>query len=192
MTSSLHPEVREVIRNPSAEAALQLANVAASTHSSVWTDQAWLTVAAGANSAAASDLRWLALCIFAHERRSDDVAVVDALVKRARFLVVAGSDENDQFRDPAIFFDGVRRFIGGDSSQAALRAFQRAVDLVFNADRDSTEWAEARLQFIRGRRLRDIGRALRSVADEAIVVPTDLTEWLAWADVREIDGKVVA
>src|SRR6478609_689320 len=94
--------------------------------SAVWTEQAWLTVAAGANSAAISDSRWLAVCIFAHEKRSADVAVVDALMKRARFLVDCGPDENDQFRDPAVLFEGARRFIGGDSSQAALRAFQGA------------------------------------------------------------------
>lgn len=165
--------------------------MAAATPSAIWTDQAWLTVAAGANSAAISDARWLAVCIFAHEKRSTDVAVVDALIKRARFLVVAGPDESDHFRNPAVLFDGVRRFIAGDSSRAALREFQRAMDLVFTADRSSTEWADARLRFIRGRRLRDIGRALRSVADRGIVVPTDLGEWLVSAEVREVDGKVV-
>lgn len=191
MTSALHPEIGQVIQSPNAEAALQLASVAASVPSAVWTDQAWLTVAAAANSAAISDSRWLALCIFAHERRSAGVAVIGALAKRARFLVVAGPDENDLFRNPAIFFDRVRRFIGRDSSRAALQTFQRAVGLVFSADSNSTEWADARLQFLRDRRLRDVGRALRSVADQGIAMPTDLAEWLLWADVREIDGKVV-
>jgi hypothetical protein len=187
----LHPKIRQVIQSATADAALQLANAAASAPSAVWTEQAWLMVAAGANSAAISDSRWLALCIFAHEKRSASVAVVDALLKRARFLVVCGPDEQDQFRDPAIFFDGLRRFIGGESSQAARQTFQRAMTLVFGADRNSTEWSDARLQFIRGRRLRDLGRALRSVADQGIVVPTDLAEWLSWADIREVDGKVL-
>lgn len=85
----------------------------------------------------------------------------------------------------------MRGFIGSDSSETALRTFQRAMDLVFSAERDSTEWADARLHFIRGRHLRDIGRALRSVSDHAILVPADLTEWLTWADVREVDGRVL-
>lgn len=187
--TSLHPDIRQIIDSPTVEVALQRAS--ASTPSDVWTERAWLTVAAAANSSAISDARWLALCIFAHERRLADVAVIDALVKRARILVDCGPDEHDRFRDPAVFFDGARRFIGGDSSQASLDAFQRAMDLVFHADRKSTEWAAARIQFIRGRRLRDIGRSLRSVADAGIVVPTDLEEWLVWADVREVDGKVL-
>ena len=191
MTSDLHPEIREVIQSPTVEVALRLAQVAASTPSAIWTDQAWLTVATGANSAAISDSPWLALCIFAHERRAAEVAVVDALLKRARFLVVCGPDNNDPFRDPEVFFAGVRCFIGSDSSKAALQTFQRAMGLVFSADRASGEWADARLQFIRGRRLRDIGRALRSVSDQAIIVPTDLTDWLTWADVREVDGRVL-
>jgi len=29
------------------------------------------------------------------------------------------------------------------------------------------------------------------VANQGIVVPTDLAEWLTWADVREADGKVL-
>lgn len=190
MTSTLHPEIRQIIQSPNADAALQLASMAP-TPSAVWTDQAWLTVAAGANSAAISDSSWLAVCIFAHERRSADVAVVDALLKRARFLVVSGPDEHDRFRDPAVFFEGVRRFFGRDQSQAALQTFQRAINLVFSADRKSTEWADARIQFIRGRRLRDIGRALRSVAHRGVVVPADLVDWLTWADVREVDGQVL-
>lgn len=187
----LHPEIRQVIQSATAEAALQLANAAASAPSAIWTEQAWLTVAAAANSAAISDSRWLALCIFAHEKRAAGVAVLDALSKRARFLVVCGPVERDRFRDPAIFFEGVRRFIAGDSAPAALRTFQLATDRVFSADRDSTEWFDARLQFMRGRRLRDIGRALRSVADAGLAVPADLAEWLTWADVREVDGKVL-
>jgi hypothetical protein len=188
----LHTEIRQVIQSPTAETALQLASAAASAPSAAWTEQAWLTVAARANSAAISDSRWLAVCIFAHERRSAVVSAVDALLKRARFLVVSGADERDEFRDPATFFEGVRRFIGADSSQGALLTFQRAMHLVFTADRKSKEWSDARLQFIRGRRLRDIGRALRSVADLGIVVPADLAEWLTWATVREADGKVLA
>jgi hypothetical protein len=78
VTSELHPEIRQVIQSPTAEVALRLASVAASTPSAIWTDQAWLTVAAGANSAAISDSRWMALCIFAYEKRAADVAVVDA------------------------------------------------------------------------------------------------------------------
>lgn len=190
MTATLHPEIRQVVLSSTVEAALQLVSVA-TTPSAAWTDQAWLTVAAAANSAAISDPKWLAVCIFAHEKRSADVAVIDALMKRARLLAVSGPDEHDPFRDPAIFFEGVRRFIAGDASQAALRTFQHAIDLVFNADRQSTEWAHARLQFIRGRRLRDIGRALRTVADREISVPMDLAEWLSWADVREVDGQIV-
>jgi hypothetical protein len=190
VTSALHPEIREVIHCRTAEAALQLASIV-STPSAVWTDEAWLTVAACANSAAISDSSWLAVCILAHEKRSADVAVIDALLTRARFLVVSGPDERDRFRDPATFFEGLRRFIDGDVAQAALQAFQRAMSLVFTADRGSTDWADARLQFIRGRRLRDIGRALRAVADRGIAIPTDLAEWLAWADVREVDGRVV-
>lgn len=189
MTSELHHEIRHVIRSPTAEEALRLARVAASTPSAIWNDQAWLTVAAGANSAAISDSRWLALCIFAHEKRTAEVAIVDALLKRARFLVVCGPDENDPFRDPGVFFAVVRRFIGGDSSHAALRTFQHAMDLVFSAERDSTEWVDARLQFMRGRRLRDIGRALRAVSERAIVVPTDLAEWCTWADIREVVAR---
>jgi hypothetical protein len=187
----LHPEIRQVIQSATVEAALQLANVAASAPSAIWTEQAWLTVAAAANSAAISDSRWLALCIFAHEQRSAGVAVLDALLKRARFLVVCGPDERDRFRDPTIFFDGVRRFIGADSPPAALRTFQRAMDRVFSTDRDSPEWAAARVEFIRGRRLRDIGGALRFVADAGLAVPADLAEWLTWAEVREVDGKVL-
>ncbi len=185
----MHPDIRQVIDSPTVEAALQLAGAA--TSDVVWTEQAWRTVAAAANSLAISDPRWLALCIFAHERRVADVAVIDALMKRARILVDCGSDESDRFRDPAIFFAGVRRFIGEDSSQASLQAFQQAMDVVFHADRKSTEWAEARVQFIRGRRLRDLGQGLRSVADAGTVVPAELEEWLVWAEVREADGKVL-
>lgn len=189
MTSTLQLDIRQIIDSPTVEVALERASVA--TASDVLTEKGWLTVAAAANSAAIRDSRWLALCIFAHERRSADVAVIDALMKRARILVDCGADQHDRFRDPAVFFDGVRRFIGGDSSQASLETFQRAMDVVFHADRKSTEWADARFQFIRGRRLRDIGRSLRSVADAGIVVPTDLQEWLVWAEVREVDGKVL-
>lgn len=187
--TSLHPDIRQVIDSPTVEVALERANAA--TASDVWTEQAWLTVAAAANSAAIRDSRWLALCIFAHERRLADVAVIDALMKRAQLLVAYGADQHDRFRDPTVFFDGVRRFIAGASSQAGLEAFQRAMDVVFHADRKSTEWADARIQFIRGRRLRDLGRSLRLVADAGIVVPTDLQEWLVWAEVREVDGKVL-
>ncbi|HEX2875046.1 MAG TPA: hypothetical protein VHP33_27535 [Polyangiaceae bacterium] len=185
----LHPEIRQVIDSPTVEVALERASAA--TASAVWTEKAWLTVAAAANSAAIRDSRWLALCIFAHERRLADVAVIDALMKRAQLLALYGADEHDRFRAPTVFFDGVRRFIGGDSSQTSLETFQRAMDVVFHADRKSTEWADARIQFIRGRRLRDIGRALRSVAEAGIVIPTDLAEWLVWAEVREVDGKVL-
>jgi hypothetical protein len=180
VTSSLHPDIRQVIDSPTVEIALQRASSA--IPSAVWTEQAWLTVAAAANSAAITDSRWLALCVFAHERRLAGVAVIDALMKRAQLLVEYGAAEHDRFRDPAVC---------GDSSQASLETFQRAMDVVFHTDRKSTEWADARIQFIRGRRLRDIGRSLRSVADAGIVVPTDLQEWLVWAEVREVDGKVL-
>lgn len=185
----MHPDIRQLIDSPTVEVALERASAA--TSSAVWTERAWLTVAAAANSSAIADSRWLALCIFAHEQRSAGVAAIDALTKRARILVDCGSDERDRFRDPAVLFDGVRRFIGGDSSQASLETFQRAMDVVFHADRKSTEWADARIQFIRGRRLRDLGRALRSVADAGIAVPSDLNEWLVWAEIREVDGKVL-
>lgn len=187
--TSLQPEIRQIIDSPTVEVALERASAA--TAPDVLTEKAWLTVAAAANSAAIRDSRWLALCIFAHERRLADVAVIDAFMKRAQLLVAYGADEHDRFRDPAVLFDGVRRFIGGDSSQASLESFQRAMDVVFHADRKSTEWADARIQFIRGRRLRDVGRALRSVADAGIVIPADLAEWLVWAEVREVGGKVL-
>jgi len=133
----------------------------------------------------------LALCIFAHEKRTVDVAVVDALMKRARLIVEQGPADTDSFRDPEQFFNGVRQFINGESSPAALESFRLAMNVVFTADRQSSEWGQARLQFIRARRLRELGQALRSVADRGVVVPLDLAEWLVWAEVREIDGRVV-
>lgn len=134
----------------------------------------------------------MALCIFAHERRSAAVAAIDALTKRACFIATSGAAEHDPFRNPHTFFAGVRRFIGVESSQAALETFQGAMNVVFSADRKSPEWSRARDQFIRSRRLRDIGKALRSVAERGEVIPDDLVEWLTWATLREVNGKVVA
>ena len=163
----------------------------ASAGSPTRNDRAWLTVASYASSRAVSDPAWFALCIFAHEQRLANVAVVDALVKRARIIVEQGPLETDPYRDPEAFFRGVRRFIDGDSARAALDAFQLAMNVVFTADRQSPEWAEARLRFIRARRLRELGQALKAVADRGVVIPPDLAPWLVWAEVREIDGRVV-
>ena len=171
--------------------AMQLAEIAVASGPPMWSDQAWLTVASCANSRAISDPAWLALCILAHEKRTADVAVVDALVKRARLIVEQGPADTDSFRDPEHFFNGVRRFINGELSSAALKSFRLAMNVVFTADRQSTEWGQARRQFIRARRLRELGQALRSVADQGVAVPLDLAEWLVWAEVREIDGRVV-
>lgn len=170
---------------------MRLAEVASAGAAPKWSDAAWLTVASCANSRAIADPAWFALCIFAHERRSAQVAVVDALVKRARSIVERGPADADPYRDPERFFSGVREFVAGESSAAALEVFQRAMSVVFTADRHSPEWAKARIQFIRSRRLRELGRALRSVADRGVAVPPDLAEWLVWADVNEVDGRVV-
>jgi hypothetical protein len=187
----LNQELEQIIRCTSLEAALRLAEIASVSASPAWNDQAWLTVASCANSRAISDPAWFALSIFAHENRTADVAVVDALVKRARIMVEQGPAEADPYRDPERFFTGIRAFIGGESSPAALEAFQLAMTAVFTAGRQSPEWADARLHFISARRLRELGQALRSVADVGVVVPRDLAEWLVWADVSEIDGRVV-
>jgi hypothetical protein len=188
----MHPEVRPIVESASVETALELARAAAAKASPLWNDAGWLTVAAAANSAAITDPTWLALCIFAHEQRSADVAVIDALAKRARFITEAGPAPQDPFRDPAVFFEGVRRYVGNDSAPAAVQAFQAAMDVVFTAERESPEWSAARLQFMRGRRLRDLGGMLRCVAEAGVPIPDDLAPWLAWATLQELDGKVVA
>jgi hypothetical protein len=187
----LNDELEQIIGCRSLEAAMRLAEAASVAGSSAFTDAAWLRVASYANSRAMSDPAWFVLCIFAHDERKAEVAVVDALVKRARAIVAQGPAD-DAYRDPERFFSGVRAFIAGDSSAAALEAFQGAMNVVFRADRRSPEWAKARLCFIRSRRLRELGRALRAVADRGVVVPPELAEWLVWADVNEIDGRVVS
>ena len=106
-------------------------------------------------------------------------------------MVEQGPSETDPYRDPERFFIGIRAFVGGESSLAAVETFQLAMNVVFTADRRSPEWAAARLQFIRARRLRQLGQALRSVADRGVVVPRDLADLLVWADVSEIDGRAV-
>ena len=188
---TLNSELDQIIRCVSLEAAMRLAETAVASGSPIWSDRAWLTVASCANSRAISDPAWLALCIFAHERRTVEVAVVDALVKRARLIAERGPADTDSFRDPEHFFNGVRRFINGESSPSALESFRFAVNVVFTADRQSPEWGHARLQFIRARRLRELGQALRSVSERGVSVPLDLAEWLAWAEVREVEGRIV-
>jgi hypothetical protein len=188
---SLDEELEQIIRCTNVEEAMLLAETARASSSPTWNDQAWLTIATCANGRAISDPAWFALCIFAHEQRSADVAVVDALVKRARIIVEQGPTDGDLYRDPDRFFAGIRGFIGSDSSPAALEAFQVAMNVVFTAARRSSEWAAARVKFIRSRRLREIGQALRAVADRGVVVPPDLAEWLVWAAVRAVDGRVV-
>ena len=185
----MEEELEQIIRCPSLDEAMRLAEIASA--SSTWKDRAWLSVASCANSRAISHPEWFGLAIFAHEQRLADVAVVDALVKRARLIAEQGALEDDSYRDPKHFFAGVRRFIGGDSSQGALEAFQAAMNVVFTAARESSEWAEARLRFIRSRRLRELGKALQAVADRGVAIPPDLAEWLVWAAVRELDGRVV-
>jgi hypothetical protein len=186
----LNEELEQIIGCASLDEAMRLAEGAGAGASSGWTDAAWLTVASYASSRAASEPAWFALCIFAHDKRKAEVAIVDALVKRARAIVEQGPAD-EPYRDPERFFSGVRGFVAGDSSAAALETFQLAMNVVFTADRHSPEWAKARLQFIRSRRLRELGKALRAVADRGVVVPGDLTEWLVWADVNEIAGRVV-
>jgi hypothetical protein len=187
----LNQELEQIIRCTSLDATMRLAESASVSGSAAWNNQAWLTVASCANSRASSDPARFALCIFAHEQRTADVAVVDALVKRARIIVEQGPSQTDPFRDPEHFFNGLRAFVGNESPLAAVETFQLAMNVVFTADRQSPEWAEARLQFIRARRLRQLGQALRSVADRGVVVPPELADLLVWAEVSEIDGRVV-
>jgi hypothetical protein len=137
---TVNSELDQIIRCPSLETAMRMADTAGASGSPIWSDQAWLTVASCANSRAISDPAWLALCIFAHEKRTVDVAVVDALVKRARLIVEQGPTDTDSVRDPEHFFNGVRRFINGESSPAALESFRLAMNVVFTADRQSSEW----------------------------------------------------
>jgi hypothetical protein len=187
----LNQELEQIIRCASLDEAMRLAEGASVSGSVGWNNQAWLTVASCANSRASSDPAWFALCIFAHEKRTAAVAVVDALVKRARIIVEQGPSQTHPYRDPEHFFAGLRAFVGNESPLAAVDTFQLAMNVVFTADRQSPEWAEARLQFIRARRLQQLGQALRSVADRGVVVPPDLADLLVWADVSEIDGRVV-
>ena len=189
MGSSLHPFIRDILDSASPGEGLEAARSAAAAGPEVFDDAAWLTIAAGANSAAIADPRWLALCIFAHEQRSS--ATVDALVKRAHLIVMCGPAVDDPFCDPQAFFDGVHRFLDGASSEQALEMFQSAMDVVFTAVQTSPEWSIARDRFLRSRRFREIGQALRAVADSGVVVPNDLIPWLEWANVREVDGRIL-
>jgi hypothetical protein len=118
----LNQELEQIIRCTSLDATMRLARSASVSGSTGWNNQAWLTVASCANSRASSDPAWFALCIFAHEQRTADVAVVDALVKRARIIVEQGPSETDPYCDPERFFAGLRGFLGNESPLAAVDA----------------------------------------------------------------------
>jgi hypothetical protein len=183
----LHPAVDAILKRSNVDEAISAARAAASA--GILDDAAWLTIADGAESAAIEDPCWLALSILAHEQRSG--AMVNALVKRVRLIVRCGADAVDPFRNSEEFFDGVRRYLEGDSSERGLRMYQRSLDAILAAERTSPEWIAARDCFLRSRHLREIGIALRDVADAGLGIPNDLISWLEWANVREEDGKIV-
>jgi hypothetical protein len=174
-----------------ASEALKMASNLASAPPHDWSDPQWLSLATGALSAALSDASWLPLCIFAHEQRADEAGFLDGLDNRVNLIAKLGDDSGDPFRDPRAVFDRVRALIASQSAAAALEMYQAAVSAVFTSARDSEEWLAARDGFLRGRRLRRAGHALRRLSESGIALPDDLLPWVGWATYREEDGKVV-
>jgi hypothetical protein len=183
--SRLHPSAQAIVDEPDPTTALALASRLATAPPPDWDPEQWATIAAAANGRAATDPRWLEVKVLACENQTWDTAPIDALWGRARLIAALGADDSDAFRSMSVFVERVETFVGADVADAVLASYQAAHSVIVSAPQGSPEWTTARDTFLRGRRLRELGKILRAVVEAGIVLPAHLLPWTSLADVRE-------